>query len=44
MGDYINVETDLIGKYIERMMTFKESEKKEKNKIDENFLASHGFF
>lgn len=44
VGDYINVETDLIGKYIERMMTFKEPEKKEKTKIDENFLASHGFY
>lgn len=45
VGDHINVETDLIGKYIERMMTFKEDEKtSEKSKLDKNFLASHGFF
>lgn len=45
VGDHINVETDLIGKYIGRMMTFKEDEKtSEKSKLDKNFLASHGFF
>ncbi|WP_427042571.1 riboflavin synthase [Fusobacterium sp. SB021] len=45
VGDHINVETDLIGKYIERMMTFKEDEKtSEKSRLDKNFLASHGFF
>ena len=43
-GDYVNVETDLIGKYVERMMNFKEPDTKQKSKIDENFLASHGFF
>ena len=44
-GDYINVETDLIGKYIERMMSFKDEEKdSKKSSLDKNFLASHGFF
>lgn len=43
-GDYVNVETDLIGKYVERMMTFKEPEKEKKSSLDKNFLASHGFF
>lgn len=43
-GDYINVETDLIGKYVERILNFKEPDTKKKSKIDENFLASHGFF
>ena len=43
-GDYVNVETDLIGKYVERMMNFKEPDTKKKSKIDENFLATHGFF
>ena len=44
-GDYINVETDLIGKYIERMMNFKDEEKgSKKSSLDKNFLASHGFF
>lgn len=44
VGDYVNVETDLIGKYIERIMTFKEPEKKNENKLSKDFLASHGFF
>lgn len=44
-GDYINVETDLIGKYVERILNFKEPENSSnKNGIDKNFLASHGFF
>ena len=44
-GDYINVETDLIGKYIERMMSFKDEKKdSKKSSLDKNFLASHGFF
>ncbi len=45
IGDYVNVETDLIGKYIERMMSFKDEENdSKKSKLDKNFLASHGFF
>lgn len=43
VGDFVNIETDLIGKYIERLLNFKE-EKEEKSKIDMNFLAKHGFF
>lgn len=44
VGDYVNVETDLIGKYIERIINFKEPEKKNENKLSKDFLASHGFF
>ena len=43
-GDYVNIETDLIGKYIERLLNFNNKEKEEKSKIDMNFLAKHGFF
>lgn len=43
VGDYVNIETDLIGKHIERLLNFKE-EKEEKSKLDLNFLAKHGFF
>lgn len=43
VGDFVNIETDLVGKYIERLLNFKE-EKKDKSKIDMNFLAKHGFF
>ena len=45
IGDYLNIETDLIGKYIERMMTFKEKKITEKkSNITENFLAENGFY
>lgn len=43
VGDFVNIETDLVGKYIERLLNFKE-EKNDKSKIDMNFLAKHGFF
>jgi len=43
VGSYINVEMDLIGKYVERMLSFKEP-KEAKSKIDMNFLAENGFF
>ncbi|WP_300360914.1 riboflavin synthase, partial [Fusobacterium sp.] len=33
VGDFVNIETDLVGKYIERLLNFKE-EKKDKSKID----------
>ncbi len=38
-GDYVNVETDLIGKYVARFL----GRDTEKSKIDVNFLAEHGF-
>jgi len=45
VGDHINVETDLIGKYVERMMNFKEKVKIEKkSNITESFLAENGFY
>ena len=43
VGSYINVEMDLIGKYVERMLSFKEP-KESKSKLDENFLMENGFF
>ena len=44
VGDHINVETDLIGKFVERMLNFKEEEEKPKSKLDKEFLLTHGFF
>ena len=45
VGDHINVETDLIGKYVERMMYFKGKEEVEKkSKITESFLSENGFY
>lgn len=44
VGDYINVETDLIGKFVERMLSFKEEDKNPKSRLDKDFLLTHGFF
>lgn len=41
IGDIINVETDLIGKYVENLLNFKE-EKKE-SKLSLEFLLQNGF-
>ncbi len=42
VGDMINIETDLIGKYIERFMMFADEGKKNSN-IDMAFLMKNGF-
>lgn len=43
VGDFINVETDLIGKYIERFMYFESKEKGNKSKLSMEFLLKNGF-
>jgi len=43
IGSYINVEMDLIGKYVERMLSFKETKEPKKSRVDMNFLAENGF-
>lgn len=43
IGQKINIETDMIGKYILRSQ-FIEENKTQKSKIDENFLRENGFF
>lgn len=40
-GDMVNLETDIIGKYIERLMTT--GSKTQAKGIDMDFLAEHGF-
>lgn len=43
-GTKVNMETDIIGKYVERMVTPWVTEKKEeKSKITMEYLAKHGF-
>jgi len=42
VGDEVNLECDIVGKYIERFLNFKE-DKKETNKIDMKFLSENGF-
>ena len=45
VGDIVNIETDLVGKYIERFVYFDKLEKKEnkKSKISREFLLENGF-
>lgn len=41
IGDFVNIETDIIGKYIERFLKFDKSWKK--SEITEEFLLKNGF-
>lgn len=45
VGDLVNIETDLIGKYIEKFFLGEQSSKPEKRSsvIDEDMLRKHGF-
>lgn len=43
IGDSVNLEGDIIGKYIERMLSFKEEESPQKKDISTDFLSQHGF-
>ena len=36
-GDLVNIETDILGRYVEKFLSISD------NKIDENFLAQNGF-
>ena len=44
-GDFVNIETDLFGKYVEKILKFNntETEKKEKTGITMDFLQKNGF-
>ena len=42
IGDKVNLEVDMIGKYVERLLSFKEDNTHNSN-IDINFLSEHGF-
>lgn len=42
VGDKINIECDVVGKYIEKFLNFKDKESVKSN-VDLNFLAKHGF-
>lgn len=43
VGDIVNIETDLIGKYIERFYFFANQDEKKENKITKEFLLENGF-
>ncbi|WP_073093221.1 riboflavin synthase [Thermosyntropha lipolytica] len=42
-GDEVNLETDIIGRYIERLLSHHELPAAAKKELDMNFLAEHGF-
>lgn len=42
VGDDVNLECDMIGKYVEKLLGIKEQQPVKKN-IDLNFLSEHGF-
>lgn len=45
IGDMVNLETDIIGKYVERLMSFENNQAKpeSKKKLSYEFLAENGF-
>ncbi|GAE35836.1 riboflavin synthase [Halalkalibacter akibai] len=44
VGDIVNIECDMVGKYIEQFISRRfDSNKKTKSSLTENFLAEHGF-
>lgn len=44
VGDEVNIEVDIIGKYVERFVrTMQEGDSSSKSGVDQGFLAKHGF-
>lgn len=43
VGDKVNLETDIIGKYVERMLCFKQDNKQSNPMLDKNILLENGF-
>ena len=43
IGSIINIENDVIGKYVERLLNFKEDTKQEKSSLSLAFLQENGF-
>lgn len=44
VGGKVNLESDIIAKYVERFVAARFGEQQGNNNIDEEFLAKHGFF
>ncbi len=42
-GDSVNLECDILGKYVERLLFFQNQGKEKPDSISEQFLAEHGF-
>lgn len=44
VGDFVNIENDIVGKYIERLVNFSKNNANENNsKITRDFLSKYGF-
>lgn len=43
IGDLVNVECDIVGKYIESFLNFNNKNQNNESKINENFLRENGF-
>lgn len=42
-GDLVNIETDMLGKYVYKMLGNLSSDSESKSKVSKNFLAENGF-
>ena len=43
VGDTVNLECDIIGKYVEKLLNFSNNNEQKKSKITENYLIENGF-
>ncbi|GAB6157710.1 riboflavin synthase [Desulfotomaculum varum] len=43
IGDTVNLEADILGKYIERLLQAREEQPVQNSKISQEFLSAHGF-
>jgi len=43
IGDVINIENDIVGKYVHRLIGFESAGPEHKSRITEDFLREHGF-
>ena len=43
-GDFVNIEVDILAKYVEKLLSTDNNKDKVNSKINENFLTENGFF
>lgn len=42
-GNKVNIEVDILGKYVEKLLTFNKDNPKKESQINSGFLSEHGF-
>ena len=42
-GDTVNIEVDIIGKYVEKLLAPKDAQSEVRSSLSRNFLSEHGF-